>query len=77
MNCKKCGYPLVPGQVICSNCGEYNQEQETINNNVINEQINNNNIFLVVLGLLNMMKIEILNQIFIKRKMCIKSKMYG
>lgn len=42
MNCKKCGYPLVPGQVICSNCGEYNQEQETINNNVINEQINNN-----------------------------------
>ena len=30
------------GQVICSNCGEYNQEQETINNNVINEQINNN-----------------------------------
>lgn len=43
MNCKKCGYPLVSGQVICSNCGEYNQEQETINNNVINEQINNNN----------------------------------
>lgn len=42
MNCKKCGYPLVSGQVICSNCGEYNQEQETINNNVINEQINNN-----------------------------------
>ena len=42
MNCKKCGYPLVSGQVICSNCEEYNQEQETINNNVINEQINNN-----------------------------------
>ena len=41
MNCKKCGYPLVTGQVICSNCGEYNQEQEVINSSMINNQLNN------------------------------------
>lgn len=41
MNCKKCGYPLVTGQVICSNCGEYNQEQEAINSSMINNQLNN------------------------------------
>lgn len=33
MNCKKCGYPLVPGQTICSNCDEYNEAPTNIVNN--------------------------------------------
>ena len=50
MNCKKCGYPLVSGQTICSNCDEYNEREVRVNNfqstenysNEINNVVNYN-----------------------------------
>lgn len=44
MNCKKCGYPLVSGQIICSNCDTDNSEllNETNNNAHVNDTQNMN-----------------------------------
>lgn len=47
MNCKKCGYPLVAGQTICSNCDEYNEREVRVNNFQSTENYSNeiNNTF--------------------------------
>lgn len=44
MNCKKCGYPLVSGQIICSNCDTDNSEllNEINNNTHVNDTQNMN-----------------------------------
>lgn len=44
MNCKKCGYPLVSGQLICSNCDTDNSELlNEINNNAYVNSVQNMN----------------------------------